>query len=66
MNVRPIEEAQDPDLRGSLKALKRAAARAREIAIQTNTAIVVSENGAVRHISAQELVREREQGQKKD
>ncbi len=60
MNARPIEEARDPDLRGSLAALKRAAQRARDIAIQTGTGIVVSENGVIRHISAQELIRERE------
>ena len=67
MNTRPIEEARDPDLRGSLTALKRAAQRARDIAIQTGTGIVVRENGVLRHISAQELIREREleQAQKK-
>ncbi len=59
MSTRPIEEARDPDLRGSFEALKRAARRARDIAIQTNTAIVVSENGVVRHIGAEELRRER-------
>ena len=60
MNARPIDEPSDPDLRGAMAALKRAAQRARDIAIQTGTGIVVSENGVLRHISAQELIRERE------
>ena len=59
MNAQVSDEPLDPDLRGALTALKRAARRARDIAIQTNTAIVVSENGVVRHIGAEELRRER-------
>ncbi len=50
MNSRPLHEARDPDLRGSLQALQRAAKRAREIAAQTGTAIVVSRNGVITHI----------------
>jgi hypothetical protein len=41
MTKRPISEAKSADLRGSLHALRRAAERAREIAAQTGTAIVV-------------------------
>lgn len=59
MSTRPIEEARDPDLRASWTALKRAAQRARDVAIQTNTSIVVSRAGVVKHISADELIRER-------
>lgn len=50
MNKRPISEARDPDLRGSEPALHRAAQRARELAAQTGTAIVVSRNGVLEYI----------------
>lgn len=50
MNNRPIETALDPDLRLSRQAMLRAAQRAREIAAQTGTAIVVCEHGVLRHI----------------
>lgn len=53
MNTRPLDEARDPDLRGSLAALRRAARRAREIAAQTGTAVVVSRNGVIEHIRPQ-------------
>ena len=47
MNTRPIETAHDPDLRLSIRALPRAALRAREIARRTATALVVSHNGVI-------------------
>lgn len=47
MNTRPIETAQDPDLRLSVHAIERAALRAREIARNTDTALVVSQNGVI-------------------
>jgi hypothetical protein len=50
-----LYKAKDPDLAASLKAMKRAAALARKIAIQTNTSIVVVRNGQVAHITADEL-----------
>jgi len=48
-NQRPIEKAANADLRGSLPALRRAAVRAREIAAETGTAIVVVHEGSVQH-----------------
>jgi len=42
MAKRPIEQSNDPDLIGSVDAMKRAAIKAREIAKQTNTEVVVS------------------------
>ena len=45
MNAKDISTAKNPDLRGSLAAMQRAATLAREIAIQTNTNIVIEENG---------------------
>jgi hypothetical protein len=50
VNKQPIETAHDADLRLSLQAMRRAAQRARELAMQTGTAIVVSRNGVVEHI----------------
>lgn len=50
---KPIEQAVNADLRGSWPALQRAAQRARELAIQTGTAIVVSHNGVIEYIRPQ-------------
>jgi len=47
MNKRPIETAKDADLRLSPAAMHRAAQRARELAIQTGTFIVVSREGVI-------------------
>ena len=41
MNQKDIEQAKDRDLAGSLPALQRAAQRARQIAAQTGTALIV-------------------------
>ncbi|MDD2608130.1 MAG: hypothetical protein PHX60_00340 [Giesbergeria sp.] len=49
----PIENANNADLRGSLLALQRAALRARQIAAQTGTAVVVVRNGVLEHIYPQ-------------
>lgn len=53
MNKQPIETARDRDLRLSPQAMRRAAQRARELAAQTGTAIVVSRDGVIEHISPQ-------------
>ena len=58
VNAKDISTAKDPAMRGSLAALQRAAALARETAIQTNTGIVIVENGKVVRISAEELRRQ--------
>jgi hypothetical protein len=55
MNVRPLETAHDPDLRLSMQAMQRAARRAREIARQTDTFLVVSRNGTVEWLSPEEV-----------
>ncbi len=57
MSAKDISTAKNPDLRASLAALQRAAALARETAIQTNTNIVIEENGKVVRILAEELRR---------
>lgn len=51
MNKQPIEMAHDADLRLSRQAMQRAAQRARELAAQTGTAIVVSHHGVIEQIS---------------
>lgn len=55
MSMKDIREAKDPDLRASVVAMQRAAKLARTVAIQTDTSIVVVENGQIVHISAAEL-----------
>lgn len=45
MNDKSISEANDPDLRNIDAAIKRAAERAREIAKQSGTQLVVNRNG---------------------
>lgn len=47
---RPIEQAASASLSGSWPALRRAAQRARRLAAQTGTAVVVVRDGAVQHL----------------
>ncbi|HRM48154.1 MAG: hypothetical protein KBH33_01240 [Alicycliphilus sp.] len=53
MNGKPLENARSSDLRGSWQALQRAAQRAREVAVQTGTDLVVTRNGVLEHIKPQ-------------
>lgn len=55
MNPRDISHARNLNLRASLVAMRRAAAEARRIAIQTDTGIVIVRNGKVDFVSAPEL-----------
>jgi hypothetical protein len=48
-----ITTARDVDLRLSQQALLRAALRARELAVQTGTTLVVSRHGVIEQISPQ-------------
>lgn len=48
-------QIKNPLLRDSIAAMHRAAEMAREIAIQTNTGIVVTRNGEIVRVSANEL-----------
>ena len=50
MSKRSVEEARDPDLRGSLPALRRAALRAREIARKSGTAVVIWRNNRIEYL----------------
>lgn len=53
MNKQPIEQARDADLRLTHAALRRAAQRARELARQTGTVIVISRQGVIEHLQPQ-------------
>ena len=58
MSPQELSKAKNPDLRASLVAMQRAAELARQIALQTNTAIVVVRDGKTVRITAEELLRE--------
>ena len=55
LSTRDISDAKNPDLRGSMAAMRRAAEMARATAIQTGTGIVVSRDGKPVHIPAAQL-----------
>lgn len=55
MKQQDLSKAKNPDLRASLAAMQRAAELARRTALQTDTAIVVVQNGKLVRISAEEL-----------
>lgn len=52
MKPKDLSLAKNPDLRASFAALQRAAELARKVAVQTDTAIVVVENGRLIRIPA--------------
>ena len=45
MNQKKIELAKDPDLAGSWVAIRRAAKRVKQVAVSTNTELVVLRDG---------------------
>jgi hypothetical protein len=58
VTAKDLSQAKNPDLRASLAAMRRAAAMARDIAIQTNTGIVVVKDGKPVFVTAEELRKE--------
>ncbi|NOT68579.1 MAG: hypothetical protein HOP04_09730 [Methylophilaceae bacterium] len=50
MNQKNIEFAKDPDLAASLQAIRRAAKRAAQVAVSTNTDLIVMRNGQCLHV----------------
>ena len=50
-----LANAKDKDLSLSLIAIKRAAAMARQVAVQTGTAIVIRENQKIVRLTAAQL-----------
>ena len=60
MNTKDIRTSSDPDLAGSYAAIQRSAKSAEDIAIKTNTAIIVAVDGKPVRITAAELIKMRE------
>ena len=63
MNPKDILTSSDPDLAGSFAAIQRAARSAQDLAIKTNTSIVVSLDGRDVELTAADLIKMREQEQ---
>jgi hypothetical protein len=61
MNSRDIRNSSDPDLAGSYAAMERAARSAQDLAIRTNTGIVVAVDGKLVELTAADLIKMREQ-----
>jgi hypothetical protein len=61
MNSRDIRNSSDPDLAGSYAAMLRAARSAEDLAIKTNTSILVSIDGKDVELTAADLIKMREQ-----
>lgn len=61
MNPKDIRTSSDPDLAGSYAAMQRAALSAQDLAIKTNTGIVVCVDGKDVRLTAQDLIKMREQ-----
>ena len=61
MNPKDIRTSSDPDLAGSFAAIQRAARSAQDLAIKTNTSIVVSLDGLDVELTAADLIKMREQ-----
>ena len=61
MNTKDIRSSTDPDLAGSYAAMERAARAAQDLAIKTNTSILVSVDGKDVELKAEDLLKLREQ-----
>jgi nucleoside phosphorylase len=61
MNTKDIRTSTDPDLAGSYAAMERAARAAQDLAIKTNTGIVVSIDGKNVELTAADLIKLRDQ-----
>ena len=55
MTQADLSTAKNPDLRGSLAAMRRAARAARQLAIETNTSLVRVHDGVVVRIGPEQL-----------
>ncbi|CAM8647772.1 hypothetical protein MCEGEM3_02718 [Oxalobacteraceae bacterium] len=61
MNSKDISSSSDTDLAGSYAAILRAARSAEDLAIKTNTSIIVSVDGKDVELTAADLIKLREQ-----
>ena len=57
MNPKDIRTSTDPDLAGSYAAMERAARAAQDLAIKTNTGIVVAVDGKNVELTAADLIK---------
>jgi hypothetical protein len=60
MNPKDIRTSSDPDLAGSYAAMLRAARSAEDVAIKTNTSILVSLDGKDVELTAADLLKLRD------
>jgi len=60
VNPKDIRDSSDPDLAGSYAAMLRAARSAEDLAIKTNTSILVSIDGKDVELTAADLIKMRE------
>ena len=60
MNTKDIRTSTDPDLAGSYAAMERAARSAQDLAIKTNTGIVVAVDGKTVELTAADLIKLRD------
>ncbi len=60
MNTKDIRTSSDPDLAGSYAAMERAARSAQDLAIKTNTGIVVVVDGKNVELTAADLIKLRD------
>ena len=63
MNTKDIRTSTDTDLAGSYSAMERAARAAQDLAIKTNTGIVVAVDGLIVELTAADLIKMRDQEQ---
>ena len=61
MNTKDIRTSTDPDLAGSYAAMERAARAAQDLAIKTNTGIIVAVDGKTVELTAADLIMLRNQ-----
>jgi len=61
MKTKDIRTSTDPDLAGSYAAMERAARAAQDLAIKTNTSIVVAVDGKNVELTAADLIKLRDQ-----
>ena len=61
MNTKDSRTSTDPDLAGSYAAMERAARAAQDLAIKTNTGIVVTVDGKNVELTAADLIKLRDQ-----
>ena len=61
MNTKDIRTSSDPDLAGSYAAMERAARAAQDLAIKTNTGIIVAVDGKTVELTAADLIKLRNQ-----